>query len=51
MKEWSLISCLVFSNLIRHNRRNGEIILAIILEIIQANGGFKIVLNKRVPLI
>ncbi len=47
----SLISCQVFSNLIRHYRRNGEIILVIILEIIQANGGFKKVLNKTVTLI
>ncbi len=44
MKEWSLISCQVFSNLIRHYRRKYRAVKL-------ANGGFKIVLNKGVPLI
>ncbi len=44
MKEWCLISYQVFSNIIRHYRRK---LRAVKL----ANGGFKKVLNKRVPLI
>ncbi len=44
MKEWSLISCQVFSNLIMHYRRTFRVVKL-------ANGGFKKLLNKRVPLI
>ncbi len=44
MKEWSLISCQEFSNLIRHYRRKFRAVKL-------ANGGFTKVLNKRVPLI
>ncbi len=44
MKEWSLISCQVLSNLIRHYRRKCKAVNL-------ANGGLKKALNKRVPLI
>ncbi len=44
MNEWSLISCQVFSNLIRHYRRKFRAVKL-------ANGGLKKVLNKRVPLV
>ncbi len=44
MKEWSLISYQVFSNLIRHYRRKFRADKL-------ANGGLKKLLNKRVPLI
>ncbi len=41
MKEWSLISCPVFSNLIRHYRRTFRAVKL-------ANGGFKMdILNKK----
>ncbi len=43
MKEWSLISCQVFSNLIRHYRRK--------LLYYFGKWRFQKVLNKRVPLI
>ncbi len=43
MKEWSLISCQVFSNLIRHYRRK--------LLYYFGKWRFQTVLNKRVPLI
>ncbi len=43
MKEWSLISCQVFSNLIKHYRRK--------FRAVNLANGFQKVLNKRVPLI
>ncbi len=44
MKEWSLISCQVFSNLIGNYRRTFGAVKLI-------NGSFLKKLNKRVPLI
>ncbi len=41
MKKWSLISCQVFSNLIRHCRRKFRL----------ANGGFKKYWTEAIPLI
>ncbi len=43
MKEWHLISCKVFSNLIRHYRRT--------FRAVKLANDFQKVLNKRVPLV
>ncbi len=46
MKEWSLVSCQVFSNLIRHYRRKFRAV-----KLAKGKRRFQKVLNKRVPLI